>query len=1623
MAAPYWGQLPPPKVSRQGSIGSAADPNSRKNSLPVDTKKDRLASQDPRRNRESTQTEAPTISTQSPFASPVASTFRGDGLVPRPPSFPYDTPSTSYDNDYLEKRRRRGESRNKDNLREFNQATSPPIAANKSRAPPSGSYNEPVASGPLFADQTPARSRPARKSDGADTIKSQETNWEVLGTSSSISERDTIQRSNTTGRGDSKGYSRRGGHTSSGERPRRSQASDSHTRKASYSEAAEVQRRKEWASDRSPLQRLELTLDSITKEEKRARVEEAERVIKEKEGKPTRTVEQPTQNTVRFRNRPVAKAPEGGLQPERRPVIAESLPRTSSIKSQESFTRSGSVLERRPITHTSPPIGVIQERSPISSRDIESTSIPQRTSSKKQKSGLPVAVGAAAAVETSGPLYRSKSNKLRKDPPPDHWSRRQSGTDRQPEDDVLPSLAAGQQALPLPRRATEPISSRNLPVREPEFRDESPFDSEEETRGISFRRGPKRKMEQLTGQNPSLKHSSSAKYDRKTSSISSKDHAYPPIADDGSIDQEEHHDHHDHHNLSEIFHHHHNYEPGKGLYAPSQRLTEWKKGEKALLAGALLDLEDEASESDIGPKGPWWEAGHSKKRSVKQKKAEAYDGEYDDNNGTVPLAFGSMEDCAGCIAEQHLSTKTRSSTRFVKLRPKHKSGYASKVIAANQSSDKQKSPSTPPTPDHSLTCAMRVIRVRPDIAPTRFKPPLFLKCGPLLRYHGIRSEKTSSRSVARGPLPEREVWRGSVMIVTQDSSSSYELAPTLRLFLQPVDLMPPPPAQVDGQDLAPEYIDPIAGMTKIGRDGRTLYTRPVEHLPEQQDLSKIETDEGLFESHRSNLDGGADTKRARKTQQYDGEKAGKFKEVRGFRLHADKGFTFWRFNIEVELRSKQQRIAYRINRGPATGFWVPARGQAMNIMFYSCNGFTMDIHPNDFSGPDPLWRDVLNTHQTQPFHVMLGGGDQLYNDHMMQRTTLFKEWLNIKNPLRKEALPFTPEMQDEMEHFYLDSYCMWFSQGLFGVANSQIPMINIFDDHDIIDGFGSYSDSYMKCPVMSGLGSVAFKYYMLFQQQSSIDEGEDTEPSWILGAQPGPYIPELSRSIFTGLGRGIAFLGIDCRTERMNDEIVTAETYTKIFDRLEKDIIKGQTKHLIVLLGIPIAYPRMVWLETLLTSKVMTPLKAMGRAGLLGKSLMNHFDGGVEILDDLDDHWTAAHHKEERNWLIQELQDLAAEKSVRITILGSGDVHLGAIGQFYSNPKLKIPKDHDYRYMTNIISSAIVNAPPPDMLADILNKRNKVHHFDANTDEDMIPIFTHDVDGKPRNNKRLLNRRNWCSIREYNPALTRPSSPDATTSYDGSISPVPRRGLLRRFTTKGPSYRPDAPPLSNASFFNRRPSFSRPSLSLSRRNSAESARPGSLKRTLSLTRKDFTGLFRRNSKRRDSGGINGYGSESEDDLSYNPNLDGSATMRGGAGDEYYAFENEAPRATSYSEKQAATSVAGSQPQEPVFQRNKFHRTPTGLSEKQIRKGNYQDINLEGGLDICLNVEVNQKDPAGITMPYRLLVPALWYEDDMGDEAAKRKREYDLILWLKKKRATKGQKVDNGKRLETAGDSA
>lgn len=86
-------------------------------------------------------------------------------------------------------------------------------------------------------------------------------------------------------------------------------------------------------------------------------------------------------------------------------------------------------------------------------------------------------------------------------------------------------------------------------------------------------------------------------------------------------------------------------------------------------------------------------------------------------------------------------------------------------------------------------------------------------------------------------------------------------------------------------------------------------------------------------------------------------------------------------------------------------------------------------------------------------------------------------------------------------------------------------MINIYDDHDIIDGFGSYPSVFMNCPVFSNLGKIAFKYYILFQHQMALDEDPSWDKSLIMGLEPGPYMKERSRSISTWLGKDVYFLG------------------------------------------------------------------------------------------------------------------------------------------------------------------------------------------------------------------------------------------------------------------------------------------------------------------------------------------------------------------------------------------------------------------------------------------------------------------------------------------------------------------
>ena len=283
--------------------------------------------------------------------------------------------------------------------------------------------------------------------------------------------------------------------------------------------------------------------------------------------------------------------------------------------------------------------------------------------------------------------------------------------------------------------------------------------------------------------------------------------------------------------------------------------------------------------------------------------------------------------------------------------------------------------------------------------------------------------------------------------------------------------------------------------------------------------------------------------------------------------------------------------------------------------------------------------------------------------------------------------------------------------------------------------------------------------------------------------------------------------------------------------------------------------------------------------------------------------------------------------------------------------------------MVNIVSSAIVNTPPPNNMADILNRRDRIHHLDHETDEDMIPMFTHDVNGRPRNNRRLLPRRNWCSIREYHPGTTPPpSQPSSEPQTPTEESPPP---------------------------------------------------PIRFQRTLSLTRGDMrpSNLIRRFSK---------SGPPPSDDYLREMRAGRERAQQAGG-----ITPPDSPQDNGYFPRQAelpkrAATVTGDRDlrrsSAPLPRPGGFHRRPTNMSEQAATKGAVDEnaalINLEHGLDIVLNCEINQKDPSGHTVPYRLIIPALSYQGH-GDENTIPYKKRSLIRRLGSIRSRRRSTVADG----------
>ena len=689
MSAPYWGQLPGPKAAQARGRRVSDDYGSPQDQYypsqdGTQTKTNRLSTQ-------TTKSDAPTESTFTTFASPTPSSVQPQGLAPRPPSLPYG--ARQYPPELLEARRRR-KSKNQEQELEYAAETPPP--APDAPPAPASSYRQPFGNGghPLPYPKPGARTNRQMEADAYDkgaAIDRQDDQLPVLdrnrvtldtrprrnGTDPHVAAR--VAGAQPVARGASGHHRRASGGELAG-----------HSRRASTGGQAS-ERQKKFTNERSPLQRLELTLDTISKEEKRARVEAAEQAARDRasgDAPSAKRERAPPSQQVRFTEEPVdpagtpTRAVPAAHQTQRSP-LAQNPP--------EEGRRYGSVSAKSPRTQAPDPR--VQSVQAASSSGIPQRNLSFRERAVKNDLKLPDGFDDKARRHESppvaspgggNPVARNGSNKLRKHPPedlrfnnryhpddvhkmvqfrpgpeqyaanvardtggpvPSQVPRAPVGPGRKPSD---PEPAPAQIRLPPARKI--PTEFDEIVLATP-----SPPTPAKLVKAQSQR--SQRKADQILGRSPSQNTANTGAYrsppagqgiDPRAAAVAAgaagavagaaaagvgadapHQHAARRDARDNDSSDEE-----GHHVSDMLYHARSTLKPGEGVFKPTQYLDEWKKATVGTLAGTLLNLDEDAASSSAADQA-WWENNNASRRggsiSSRPKKAEAFDGEYDDN--------------------------------------------------------------------------------------------------------------------------------------------------------------------------------------------------------------------------------------------------------------------------------------------------------------------------------------------------------------------------------------------------------------------------------------------------------------------------------------------------------------------------------------------------------------------------------------------------------------------------------------------------------------------------------------------------------------------------------------------------------------------------------------------------------------------------------------------------------------------------------------------------------------------------------------------------------------------------------------------------------------------------------
>ncbi len=414
--------------------------------------------------------------------------------------------------------------------------------------------------------------------------------------------------------------------------------------------------------------------------------------------------------------------------------------------------------------------------------------------------------------------------------------------------------------------------------------------------------------------------------------------------------------------------------------------------------------------------------------------------------------------------------------------------------------------------------------------------------------------------------------------------------------------------------------------------------------------------------------------------------------------------TAWRYDFVVPRIAGAQAYTYTLDTATGT-FQVPGSSESPRMAYASCNGFSDPKLMKQVQNKNERWQHMASLHARQPYHLLLLGGDQIYSDDMWKTVRALEQWTDLDRGARYKAA-FTAEMRRQVDNHFADLYVKRWSQPEPQAMLQSIPTIMMWDDHDIMDGWGSYPLEVHACPVYQGIFETARRYFRVFQWHCAEDERHPCEV-------PGQAAFSLG---FAGLG-DVALLAPDLRSERrpaldaLNpDQIISPASWNALYAWLDQ---AAGHKHLLLMSSIPVAYLDLGRIERLLAV----------------------LPGQQELEDDLRDHWRSVAHLQERLRLVHRLLDHAKAKSCRVTIL-SGDVHVGALSVIESTRSEHAGPE---AVINQLVSTGIVHPPPPALARYVLESMaDEVDTIDRGITASMQTLLG--------NGRYLIGARNWLAL-------------------------------------------------------------------------------------------------------------------------------------------------------------------------------------------------------------------------------------------------------------------------------------